>query len=150
MWCYCYLVTKSCLTLCNPLDNSLRDSSASGILLGKNPERVAISFSRGSSQLRDQIHIFCIAGAFFTAEPTGKPQKMCSFLFLTPGFQKWYLSYTLFLYPTCLQAQDDYHITQLYRSALGDRFFPKSLCLLKPIDLIVLLCCRAHQTLTES
>jgi len=31
----------------------------------------AISFSRGSSQPRDQTCFFCIAGEFFTTEPSG-------------------------------------------------------------------------------
>ena len=35
-------------------------------------EWVAISFSRGSSQLRDQTRVSCIAGGFFTTEPLGK------------------------------------------------------------------------------
>ena len=33
---------------------------------------VAISFSRGSSQPRDQTHVSCIAGTLFTTEPLGK------------------------------------------------------------------------------
>ena len=33
---------------------------------GKTLEWVAISFSRGSSQVRDGIWVFCIAGRFFT------------------------------------------------------------------------------------
>ena len=36
-------------------------------------EWVAISFSRGSSPPRDQTQVSCIAGRFFTAEPSGKP-----------------------------------------------------------------------------
>ena len=35
----------------------------------------AIPFSRGSSWLRDQAHISCIAGEFFATEPPGKPNK---------------------------------------------------------------------------
>ena len=37
-------------------------------------ERVAISFSRGSSPPRDQTHISCITGRFFTTEPPRKPK----------------------------------------------------------------------------
>ena len=33
----------------------------------------AVSFSRGSSRPRDQTHISCLAGGFFTTEPPGKP-----------------------------------------------------------------------------
>ena len=36
-------------------------------------EWVAIPFSRGSSWPRDQTHISCLAGKFFTTEPCGKP-----------------------------------------------------------------------------
>ena len=34
---------------------------------------VAISFSKGSSQPRNQIHVSCIVGRFFITEPSGKP-----------------------------------------------------------------------------
>ena len=63
------LVSQSCLTLCNSLDCSLPGSSAHGILQARILERVAISFSRESSQPRDQTRISCvsrIAGRFFT------------------------------------------------------------------------------------
>ena len=63
------LVSQSCLTLCNSLDCSLPGSSAHGILQARILERVAISFSRESSQPRDQTQISCvscIAGRFFT------------------------------------------------------------------------------------
>ena len=36
-------------------------------------EWVTISFSRVSSQPRDQILVSCMAGGFFTSEPSGKP-----------------------------------------------------------------------------
>ena len=48
------LVTQSCLTLCDPWDCSLPCFSVHGTFLGKNTEWVAISFSRGSCQPRDQ------------------------------------------------------------------------------------------------
>ena len=55
----CCLVTNSCLTLCDPMDCSLPDSSVHGIFQARLLERVASSFFRGSSQLRDQTHISC-------------------------------------------------------------------------------------------
>ena len=61
------LVTQSCLTLCNPMDCSPQDSSVHGILQLRILERVAIPFSRGSSQPRDQILVSFIAGRFFIA-----------------------------------------------------------------------------------
>ena len=60
------LVTKSCLTLCNPMDYILPGSSVHGILQARTLEWVAISFSRGSSQPRNQTRVSCIAGRFFT------------------------------------------------------------------------------------
>ena len=64
-----YVCAQSCLTLCDPMDCSLSGSSVHGIFAGKNTEWVAMPFSRGSSQHRDQSHVscvFCIAGGFLT------------------------------------------------------------------------------------
>ena len=59
---------------CNLTDCSLPGSSAHGILQARILEQVAISFSRGSSQCRDQTHISCVS-CTFAAEPTGKPMR---------------------------------------------------------------------------
>ena len=48
---------QSCLTLCDPMDYSLPGSFAHGILQTRIPEWVAICFSRGPSQPRDQTHV---------------------------------------------------------------------------------------------
>ena len=56
----CCLVPKSCLTLCNPMDCSPPGSSVHGILQARTLEWVAISFSKGSSQHRDQTQISCL------------------------------------------------------------------------------------------
>ena len=53
-------------TLCNPLDYI----SIIGILQAKILERVAIFFSRGSSQPRDSTQVSCIADKFFTVWTT--------------------------------------------------------------------------------
>ena len=58
--CCCSLVTNSYLTLCDPMDCSLAGSSVHGILQARIPEWVVIPFFRGSSQPRDQTHIFGI------------------------------------------------------------------------------------------
>ena len=58
--CFC-LVAKSCPTLCDPTDSSLIGSSVHGFSQIRILEWIAISFSRGSSQLRDQTCIFCIS-----------------------------------------------------------------------------------------
>ena len=64
--CACIQVTQSCPTLCNPTDFSPTGSSVPGILQARVLEWVAISFSRGSSPLRDQTLVCCIAGRFLT------------------------------------------------------------------------------------
>ena len=51
---------QSCLTLCDPVDCSLPDSSVHGILQARILEWVAISSSKGSSQPRDRTHVSCI------------------------------------------------------------------------------------------
>ena len=69
----CCLVAKSCLTLCDPLDGSPPGSSVHGVSHTRILELVAISFSRGSSQPRDQTcKSFALAGRFFTTEWPGK------------------------------------------------------------------------------
>ena len=60
------LVVQSCLTLCDPMDCSLPVSCVHGILQARIVEWIAISFSRGSSQPRDQTLVSCIAGKLFT------------------------------------------------------------------------------------
>ena len=58
-------VTQSCLTLYNPIDCSPPGSSVHGNLQARILVWVAISFSRGSSQPRDQTQVSCIAGRYF-------------------------------------------------------------------------------------
>ena len=53
----CVLVTQSCPTLCDPTDCSLPGLSVHGILQARILEWIAISYSKGSSQPRDQIYI---------------------------------------------------------------------------------------------
>ena len=60
---------RFCLTLCNPMDYSTLGSSIHGILQGRILDWVAISYSKGSSQPRDQTRVSCIVGRFFTTEP---------------------------------------------------------------------------------
>ena len=50
-------VTQSCLTLCDPMDNSPLGSSVHGILQARIPEWVAMPSSRGPSPSRDPIHL---------------------------------------------------------------------------------------------
>ena len=68
------LVTKSCLTLCNPMDYSPQGSSVPGISQARILEWVAIPFTRGSSQPRDRTQVSHIAGRYFTSWATGEAQ----------------------------------------------------------------------------
>ena len=56
--CVC-VHAQLCPTLCDPLDCSPPDSSVHEIFQARIPEWVAISFSRGSFQPRDQTLISC-------------------------------------------------------------------------------------------
>ena len=60
IFCFCVLVSQSCLTLCNPMDCSPPSSSVHGILQARILGWVAISFSKGSSQPRDQTQVSCV------------------------------------------------------------------------------------------
>ena len=62
-------VIQLCLTLCNPMDCTVR-----GILQARILEWVAVPFSRGSSQPRDQTQVSRIEGAFFTIWDTREAQ----------------------------------------------------------------------------
>jgi len=55
-------VAQSCPTLCNPMDYTVH-----GIPQAKILKRVAILFSRVSSQPKDQTQVSHIAGRFFTS-----------------------------------------------------------------------------------
>ena len=45
-YCYCCLVAKLCLTLCNPMDYSPPNTSVHGVFQARILEWVAISFSK--------------------------------------------------------------------------------------------------------
>ena len=67
---------QQCPYLCHPMDCSLRGFFVQGILQARILGWVTMPFSRRSSPPRDPTHvssISCIAGRFFTVEPsTGK------------------------------------------------------------------------------
>ena len=65
-------VSQLYLPLCHPMDCSLPGSSIHGIFQARVLECVAISFSRGSSQPRDQTQVSCIAGRCFTVWVTSE------------------------------------------------------------------------------
>ena len=70
----CVLVTQSCPTLCDPMDYSQAGSCVHGILQARILEWVAISFSRRSSQPRDQTWLSHNTSRFFTIW-TGKESQ---------------------------------------------------------------------------
>ena len=79
----CFLVAKSCLTLCDPMDGSLPGSSVHGILQARILEWVAVFPSRGSSCPRGWTWVSCIAGGYFTSvmgkSPLFAPRPWCAF-----------------------------------------------------------------------
>ena len=86
IWTYwlttsCYLVIKLCQM--TPMDYSLPGSSVHGISQARILEWVAISFSRGSSQPRDQS----LAGRFSTTESPGKPLEQILSVLLRVTFR---------------------------------------------------------------
>ena len=101
----CCVVTKSCLTLCDPMDCSPPGSSVHGISQARILQWVAISFSKESSRPRDWTCISCLAGRFFTTEPPGKPiidnqnsrggetLSICIWRQDTFPISSWYLNY---------------------------------------------------------
>ena len=78
--CVCAKSLQSCPILCNALDYDPQGSSVYGILQARTLKRVAMSSSKGSSQLRNQTRIFCLlylshwqAGSL----PLVPPRKPC-------------------------------------------------------------------------
>ena len=67
-------VTKSCPTLCDPMDCSLPGSSVRGIFQARVLEWVAISFSRGSSWPGDQTQVSGIERRFSTLQADTLPE----------------------------------------------------------------------------
>ena len=63
-------ITQSCLTLCNSMDCTVH-----GILQARILEWVAIPFSKGSSQPRDQTQVSRMTGRFFTSHQ-GSPRML--------------------------------------------------------------------------
>ena len=75
LYSYKVLVTQSHPTLCNHMGYSLPGSSVHRTLQARILEWVAISFSRGSSWLRDLAQVSFIADRFFTIWVTLHPSK---------------------------------------------------------------------------
>ena len=56
-------------------DCSLPGSSVHEIFQARILKQITISYSRGSSQARDQTVLLVLAGRFFTTEPPGNPPR---------------------------------------------------------------------------
>ena len=94
-------VAQSYPTHCNPINCSPPGSSVHRILPARTLECVAVPFSRGFSQLRDQSQVSCIAGRFFTIRATR--EYVCMYLSV----------HHLFIY---LSAHQSIIFLSLYRS----------------------------------
>ena len=82
IWIRC--LCSSVVRLWHPMACSPPCSSVDGTLQARVLEWVAICFSRGSSQPRDQTRVSYIsstAGRFFTTEPPGKPMSVVGWFF---------------------------------------------------------------------
>ena len=84
----------------NPVDCSLPGCSGYGVSQARIVEWVDISFSRGSSQPRDQPASPALVSAFFTTEPPEKPMKQAS----DEKNLAWSPNYQCFLLPFCLSS----------------------------------------------
>ena len=91
LYCCCCLVTKSCPTLCDPVDYSPSGSSVHGVLQARILEWIVMSSSGGSSLPGDWTHVSCLAGRFFTTEALGNHPHTLTFLSLS-------LSLSLYIY----------------------------------------------------
>ena len=79
----CEKNTQSCPTPCDPMDYKVH-----GILRASMLEWLAFPFPRGSSQLRDQTQVSCIAGRFFISQVTSWTKKE-SWKSKTDAFELW-------------------------------------------------------------
>ena len=68
----CAQVLRPVLSLCDPMDYTDH-----GILQARILERVAVPFSRGSSQPKDWTQVSRIAAGFFTIWASRKPMYVC-------------------------------------------------------------------------
>ena len=78
----CCLGTKSCLTLCDPMDYSRQPPLVHGILQARILDWIAISDSRGSSQPRDQTRVSYIAGRVFTIWATREARWLSLWIYI--------------------------------------------------------------------
>ena len=75
----CAVLSRSVVSLCDPIDCSPPGSPAHEDSPGKNTGVGSHSISWGSSQPRDQTWVSCIVCRFFTIRATRKPTKRTNF-----------------------------------------------------------------------
>ena len=80
------------------MDCSSPGSSVHGILQGRILEWVATSFSRGSSQPRDQAWVSCIAGRFLTIWATTTWMNLKNIMLTEEWINKMWYIYTMEYY----------------------------------------------------
>ena len=95
-YCLCVIFVCECPIFCSPVYYSPPDSSVYGIFQARILKWVAISFSKGSSQPRNQPHLnlpfpasSSLAGRFFTTESPFVPLgNKCGFYAVTISVEK--------------------------------------------------------------
>ena len=93
-------------TLCDPMDYSPPGSSVPGILQVKILEWVAMPYSRGSSQSRDQTCVPCMAGGFCKYWATERAQFFRMLLMVI-----YFMLKTAFILFTVLQTTNNTRIS---------------------------------------
>ena len=93
--CVCVLLTQSCSIFCDPKDCSPPNSLVHGILQAKILEWATMTFSKGSSQPRDQTQVLCFSAAALLSELPWKPIQLLSPFLINYFFL---LSFINFLY----------------------------------------------------
>ena len=90
-------VAQSCSTLCDSVDCSLQCSPVHEIFQARVLEWVAISFSRGSSQPRDQTWVSRIVGRCFTIWATREIISIPNYQVyqMTTLNKQWFVNYAL-------------------------------------------------------
>ena len=88
VWTVTVKVAQPCPALRDPMDCAVY-----GILQARIPEWVALPFTRGSSQPRDQTQVSHIAGGFFTSWLMGTPEWVISINRRNPCKNQWYVEF---------------------------------------------------------
>ena len=113
-------VAQSCPALCHPMDCSLPGSPVHEILQARVLEWVAISFSTGSFQPRDQTQVSCIAGGFLTSWATREALSHLGSLLIWPYsffFFNFYFYFILFYNTVLVLPYIDMNPPQVYMSS---------------------------------